>query len=96
MKRLGIIALLSLIACTSYAADNSAITNYCVSLQFKDGSMGGVAIPWISDSRNPEYCEKAVIGLQLGDTNDIWIISSDAIPIVATNHIGQSFTLPMK
>ncbi|NLP24587.1 MAG: hypothetical protein GX382_08730 [Syntrophomonadaceae bacterium] len=96
MKRLGIIAVLGFLAISTYADDIGVITNYCVSLQFKDGSMGGVAIPWILDRRNPDYFVKAVTGLQVGDADDIWFISTDTMPIVATNGNGQTYTLPRK
>lgn len=96
MKRLGTAALIGLVVTMACAEEPGVITNFNVSIQFKDGTMGGIAIPWILDTRNAEYCEKAVVGLQIGNTNDIWFISTDVVPIVATNERAQSYVLPKK
>ncbi len=76
--------------------DGSSVTNYCVSLQFKDGSRGGVAIPWILDRRNRDFCQKAVVGLRIGEPNDVWFISTITNAVIATNSQGRSCVLPGK
>ena len=96
MKKICTIALIGLLATLSRGEDLGPITNYYISIQFKDGTMGGVAIPWLLDKRNPNYCQKVAIGLQVGNTNDVWFISTDTLPIVATNQSGHSYILPRR
>jgi hypothetical protein len=96
MKRLGIAAVIGLITTLIYAGDIGVVTNYFISLQFKDGTIGGVAIPWIGDRRDADYCKKPAVGLQIGATNDVWFITTDVMPIIATNRSGRSYVLPKK